>query len=335
MVGRDPISAMYRFSFTPYLRGGMDIVPITLGLLAMSEMFRSMRQSFQWSELAGGGFSAKFPSMKDFGRAIPRVMIGTVIGSTLGAIPGVSGTASAVISYQQSKLWSKHPEEYGKGSIEGVAANEAAQNASQAGEMVPTFGLGIPGSGSMVMVLAACLMHGFVPGPHMIREAPQLLYAAGGGLMAGTVWTALLGWPMSLYMLKLMGLDRQLIMIGCIFLTMLGVFTLNSSITEVFVLVVFGFIGYYMRRYGYPVAGATIAVILGTGFESNLRRGLLLCHKSWWEFLTRPWVAIIVGLSFAFLIYATIGTIRLARKAAATRQKALADHLVSASSSDK
>jgi putative tricarboxylic transport membrane protein len=301
----------------------------------MSEMFRSMRQSFQWSELAGGGFSAKFPSMKEFARVIPRVMIGTIIGSTLGAIPGVSGTASAVISYQQSKLWSKHPEEYGRGSIEGVASNEAAQNASQAGEMVPTFGLGIPGSGSMVMVLAACLMHGFVPGPMMIREAPQLLYAAGGGLMAGTVWTVLLGWPMSLYMLKLMSLDRQLIMIGCILLTMIGVFTLNNSATEVFVLVLFGAIGYYMRRYGYPVAGATIAVILGSGLEANLRRGLLLTHKSWWEFLTRPWVAIIVGLSFAFLIYATIGTIKLARKAAAMRRQALEEHLASVSVSAK
>ena len=116
---------------------------------------------------------------------------------------------------------------------------------------------------------------------------------------------------------------------------MLGVFTLNSSITEVFVLVLFGAVGYFMRRYGYPVAGATIAVILGSGLEANLRRGLLLTHKSWWEFLTRPWVAVIVGASLAFLIYATIGTIKLARKAALVRREGLAKHLAGASAPAK
>ena len=113
----------------------------------------------------------------------PAVGIGTLIGSVIGAVPGVSGTASAVISYQQSKLWSRHPEEYGRGSVEGIAANELAQNASQAGEMVPTFGLGIPSGGAMVILLGALLIHGFVPGPMMIREAPELLHACVAGLL--------------------------------------------------------------------------------------------------------------------------------------------------------
>jgi putative tricarboxylic transport membrane protein len=190
------VSMVKRFAYTLEMHSGLDVVPVTLGLLAMSEMFRSMRQSFQWGELVGE-FSAKFPSVKDLTRVLPRIFIGTIIGSVLGAIFGLSGSATGVISYQQSKLWSKHPEEYGHGSIEGVAANEAAQNASQAGEAVPTFGLGIPASGSMVMVLAAFLMHGFIPGPQMIRGAPELLYAAGGGMLTSTFILALIGWPMS------------------------------------------------------------------------------------------------------------------------------------------
>jgi putative tricarboxylic transport membrane protein len=126
-------------------------------------------------------------------------------------------------------------------------------------------------------------------------------------------------------MLKLMTLDRQLILIGCILLTMIGVFTLNNSVFDVFMLCLFGAIGYIMRRYGYPVAGATIAVILGRGLEANLRGGLILAG-GWGPFLTRPWVMVILCVAFGLLIYATIGTIRLARKAAATRQQALALH---------
>ena len=329
MVGSDPINTSYRYVYHLEMVDGVGVVPVTLGLLAMSEMFRSMRQNFQWGELAQK-FSAKFPSVRELIRTFPRIMIGTVIGSTLGAIPGMSGAAAAVISYQQSKLWSKHPEEYGRGSIEGLASNEAAQNASQAGEMVPTFGLGIPGSGSMVMILAACMMHGFVPGPQMIRVAPQLLYAAGGGMLISTFLLVLTGWPMSLYMLKLMTLDRQLIMIGCILLTMIGVFTLNTSVFDVFLLCLFGWIGYIMRRYGYPVAGATIAVILGRGLEANLRGGLVLAG-GWLSFLTRPWVMIILACAFGLLFYAGWGTYKLAKREAAIRWRLIEQARASAS----
>jgi putative tricarboxylic transport membrane protein len=211
LIGRDPVSGVTRFAYHPELRPGVDIIPVIMGLLAMSELFRSLRQSFQWGELAGGKLAAKFPSFNDLKRATPRILIGTVLGSVLGAIPGLTGTAAAFISYSQSKLWSKHPEEYGKGSIEGVASNEAAQSAAQAGECVPTFGLGIPAGSSMVMVLAACLVHGFIPGPQMIRLAPKLHYTASGGMMASTLWLIAIGWPISIYMLKLMTLNRQVI----------------------------------------------------------------------------------------------------------------------------
>jgi len=331
LIGRDPVGAVTRFAYHPELRNGIDPIPVTMGLLAMSELFRSMRQSFRWEELVGS-FSAKFPSVKDLWRAMPRIFIGTGIGSVLGAIPGLTGTTSAVISYQQSKLWSKHPEEYGKGSIEGVAANESAQNAAQAGEMVPTFGLGIPASTPSVMILAAVLMHGFIPGPQMIRHTPQLLYAASGGMLASTFILALIGWPMSIYTLKLMTLNRQLILVGCVALTLVGVYTLNNSTFNVFLLVLFGAVGYYMRRYGYSVAGATIAVILGPGLESYLRRGLLLLDGDWWAFMSRPWTGLIFALSFGFLIYGAFGTIRLARRAATIRRQAVAALQASASS---
>jgi putative tricarboxylic transport membrane protein len=120
-----------------------------------------------------------------------------------------------------------------------------------------------------------------------------------------------------------------LILISCVLLTLVGTFTINSSIFDVFVLIVFGAIGYFMRRYGYPVAATSIAVILGSGLEANLRQGLLLSHRSWWEFVTRPWTRVILGIAVVLLIYATFGTIKMARRASANRRRALDVYLAS------
>ena len=328
LIGRDPVSSVTRFAYHVELREGIEAVPVIMGMLALSELFRSTRQSFTWGEL-GTSFSAKFPSLKSLWRVTPAVLMGTCIGTFLGAIPGLGGTTGAFVSYQQSKLWSKHPEEYGHGSIDGVAANEAAQNASQAGEMVPTFGLGVPGSSTMVLLLAALLIHGFVPGPLLIKTAPKLLYAAVYGLLSITLIMAVLGWPVQFYLLKTVTLDRSLILIGSVALCIVGVFSLNRSVFDVFLMVLFGMVGYIMRRYGYSVAAASIALILGRGLETNLRLGLLLCDKDLVKFLTRPYTAVTLSIAFALLIYGTIGTIRLARKSATYRRQALAAHLAS------
>ncbi len=323
MVGRDPTTAVSRYDFgIAELRGGIETSAAVVGLLAVSELFRSMRQSFDWDKLSTK-FDATFPPLRELWKITPAVGIGTLIGGVIGAIPGVSGTASAVISYQQSKLWSKRPEEYGNGSIEGIAANESAQNASQAGEMVPTFGLGIPSGGAMVILLGALLIHGFVPGPMMIREAPELLYACVAGLLGATVLLALIGWPISKALVYLVRLDRTMVLVGALGLTMLGIYTINRSVLEVFLMLGFGVVGYFMLRYGYSVAGASLAAVLGAGMENNLRSGLLLQDNSVWQFVSRPWTAGILLLALAFLAYGTVTTVRTARRAAAARAEAV------------
>ena len=326
-VGRDPTTAVTRYDFgVAELRAGIDTVPVVIGLLAVSELLRSMRQSFNWDALATD-FEARFPPFAELRRVTPAIVTGSFIGSFIGAIPGVSGAPAAVISYQQSKLWSKRPEEYGRGSAEGIAANEAAQNAAQAGEMVPTFGLGIPGSGAMVILLGALLIHGFVPGPLLIKESPELLHASVAGLLLATIVLALIGWPIARGLLMLIRLDRQLVLVGALALTMIGTFTLNRSVFDVFLLLFFGVVGYFMLRYGYSVAGAALAAVLGAGLEDNLRAGLLLTGNDIVAFVTRPWTGGILLVSLGLLIYGTIGTVRLARQSARVRREALERHL--------
>jgi putative tricarboxylic transport membrane protein len=325
LVGHDPISAVQRFDFYVEMRQGLETVPVIMGTVAVGEIFRQFRQSFTWGEIATK-FEAKFPPLRELWKVTPQVITGTCIGTIVGAIPGLGGVQAAFISYNQSKLWSKHPEEYGHGSIEGVACNEAAQNASQAGEMVPTFGLGIPGSGTMVYLFAALLMNGFMPGPLLIKKAPELLYASWGpGLLAPTIMLAITGWPMCRLLLKVVTLDRQLILSGALALCMVGVFSLNSSVFDVFVMLFFGGVGYFLWRYGYSPAAFAIMMVLGPGIERNLRAGLMLT-ESWGAFLTRPWTAVILGISIVLLMYGTYGTIKLARRQAAIRRQAVAAH---------
>jgi putative tricarboxylic transport membrane protein len=250
-------------------------------------------------------------------------MLGSVIGSFIGVIPGLAGSAAAIMSYQQSKIWSKHPEEYGRGSIEGIASNESAQNADQAGELVPTFGLGIAGSGSMVVLLGALLMHGFIPGPLLLTEAPELLYAAVAGLLCATAMLGLIGWWVARSLLVVVTFDRALILVGALSLATLGVFSVNGAVFDVLVMLVCGVIGYFMQRYGYPPAGAAIAMILGGGLETNLRAGLMLKGGDVVAFVVRPWTAVFLAVALFLFLYGVYSTVQLVRRERRARAQAL------------
>jgi putative tricarboxylic transport membrane protein len=316
LIGADPVSAVTRFDFdVPELRSGVQTIPAVLGLVTISELLRSMRQTYSWEDLIPTAkFASKFPGLRALRPIYRPVALGALIGSLIGAIPGMSGTASSVMSYQQAKLLSKTPEKFGKGSIEGVAANESAANASQAGEMVPTLGLGIPGSDSMVLVLGALMLQGFVPGPMLMQESPELLYATVAGLLGASLMLFAFGWQISKLMLKVISLDRRIVLPLVFVLTHVGVYALRRSVFDVVVLLVCGIVGYFMVRYGYSPAAAAIGLLLGAGFESNLRQGLLLMDSDVVAFVSRPWTATILLVALALLVYGMYGTVKTTRK---------------------
>ncbi|MER3388637.1 MAG: tripartite tricarboxylate transporter permease [Microcella sp.] len=314
MVGPDPVSLVSRFHFGVFeLRGGFEVVPVVIGALAISELIRSSRQVYSWKEVSGG-FQGRFPRWFELRRMMRPIGIGAVTGTAMGVIPGVGGTAGTFLAYQQAKMWSKHPEEFGEGSVEGIAANESAQNASQAGEMVPTFGFGIPGSGSMVLLLAALTVHGFVPGPLLIQETPEMLYAATAGLLGAVLVLAALGWPIARMLLGIVTINRSIVLTIALVLSIIGVYALRNSIFDVVVMLVFGGIGYFMLRYGYSTAAFALAVVLGGSFEGLLRRGILLTDSDWGQFFTRPITLTMVIISILLLVYGIVGTIRTSRR---------------------
>ena len=151
------------------------------------------------------------------------------------------------------------------------------------------------------------------------------LIATGVGLLGATFILAIIGWPICGMLLKVVSIDRTLVLGTALALCMLGIFTLNRSIFDVFLMTFFGIIGYFMMRYGYSPAGFAIALILGKGLEANLRRGVLLCGD-WWTFFSRPWTAGLLAVCLGLLIYGALGTLKLSRRAKVLRQQALEEH---------
>lgn len=318
LVGLDPINMVTRLDmgFREF-RSGFEEVAMVIGILALSELFRSSRQVFQWQDKSGEATGNRFPKMSEIKPAFPAIVTGTVVGTFVGAIPGAGATPAAMISYQTAQMLSKQPEQFGKGSIEGIGANEAAQNASNSGELIPTLGLGIPVSGSMVLLLAALTVQGFVPGPLMVKNTPELLFAAIAGLMAATIFLLLTGWGMARMMLKAVQIDRQVVLVLAIAMTLIGIYAINTKILDVMVAIGAGAIGYFMLRYGYNTAAAALGVFIGKEFERSLRIGLNMNDNSWIEFLSRPITATILGVALAVLVWGFWKRLQMQRRIAA------------------
>lgn len=313
MVGLDPVSGVPRFTFDlPELRSGLSVPAITIGLLAVSELFRQSRQAFSWT--GARARMPKFPKLRELLPVLPGTFIGSVIGTFVGAIPGAGSTPAALISYQTAQLVSRRPETFGKGSVQGLAANESAQNSANSGELIPTLGLGIPGSGSMVLLLAALSINGFIAGPNLIREAPQLLEATIAGLLGATIVLFIVGWPLAKVVGKALTVNRALVVVFGLVITAIGVYSLRQRVLDVFICYAFGAIGYFMMRYGYPPAAAALAVVLGGAAESALRRGLNLFDNSAFLFFSRPITAVVVLVAIVFLVIGIRRTLRLRRQ---------------------
>lgn len=315
VVGLDPVTLAPRFEFgTRELRNGLDPAPVVIGLLAVSELFRQARQTFQWSEVSAV-VETRFPPLAALRRTAPAMFLGTVIGTLVGAIPGAGSTPGALISYQQAKLISKHPEEFGRGSIEGIAANEAAQNASNSGELIPTLGLGIPVSGTSVLLLSALTLQGLIPGPSLVTRTPELLDASVAGLLGGTLFLLITGWWMSRAMMRVVSINRSAVIIVCLAIVILGIYSLSGRSFDVLVCLTFGVAGYFMLRYGYSVAAASLTAILASEFERTLRQGLNLMDNDPVRFFTRPITASILLFAAAMLVYGLVASRRSSRPA--------------------
>ncbi|MFC2021590.1 tripartite tricarboxylate transporter permease, partial [Chloroflexota bacterium] len=296
-----------------YLRIGVEVIPALIGILALSELLGGARQSFSWPRVKVKLSQILPTSWKEVNEFRTGTIVGTIVGLLAGALPGAGPAIAAFISYQQTKIFSKQKKLFGKGSPDLLAACDSAQNAAVGGALVPTLALGVPGSGPMVLLLAVLQLHGVLPGPDIWQSYPPAIYAAAGGLMAATILLFPIGLALVRPIMTIMTLSRPIVVVSALVICMVAVYTFRWASFDVYVLIATGLLGYIMRRFGYPVAPAALALLLGGMLERNLRLGLVICYQSWALFLLRPAVIVILLMAVGSLLWPYVSG-RLARR---------------------
>ena len=244
--------------------------------------------------------AVKLPSMADYKRIWKAVLRSCGIGTFIGVLPAEGATVASMIGYSEAKRWSKKPEEFGKGSVEGVAGAEAANNAATGGAMVPTMVLGIPGSGTTAVILVGLMVHGLRPGPHLFTEQIDKVYAIFGTMLMANVMFFFLGlWGAKLFA-RVTLIPRSILWPIVFAFSVVGCYSLAQSMLDVYICLIFGVIGYLFRRFGFALAPVAIGLILGEMVETNLQNSLKMFDGDWTQIMVQPLAAV-------FLILAVLG----------------------------
>jgi putative tricarboxylic transport membrane protein len=285
-IGTDPVSGVARFTFgSPDLLGGIRPIVVMVGLFAVTEL---MVQAVEpaWARTEAGAARLRLPGWATWKRLFRPQAIGAVVGTFEGVTPGAGGSIAAFLSYNEARRWSKHPEEFGKGSVEGVAAPECANNTVTGAALVPLLGLGIPGSNSAAILLGGLLLHGLAPGPLLFEKNPEVVYGLFGGLLVANVAMLLLGLVILGPCLWLVNRPRHYLMAFILALIVSGIYALQGSLFDVGLALGAGVLGYALRYCGVPTLPLVLGVVLGFMIESNYRRSLVLSgneHAIFWQ----------------------------------------------------
>ena len=300
-VGVDPFTGFPRFtSGLPELGDGFSFIPALIGLFAIGEVLIQV-ESFAARSNHADGFSQKSPNLQMIKSLIGVIFKSSIIGTVIGAIPGAGGTVATFIAYDQAKKSSKTPELFGKGSLEGVAAPEAANNAAVGGALIPLLTLGIPGSASTAVLMGALFMHGLVPGPELFTKQSDIVYGLFAALILANIFMLIIGWWCNRLFVKVIAIPPAILFALIPAFAVVGSFTINGSLFDVGTCIGFGILGWMLKRNGFPTAPVVLGLILGFMVEANLRRTLLMGDIS--LFITRPLSSVLLLLAVVSFVF--------------------------------
>ena len=300
-IGTDPVSGVNRFTFdSPDLLSGIPPILVMVGMFAISELF------VQSTEPAWDGATEpariRFPSPAMWRRiALPQA-IGSAIGTIEGVVPGSGGTVSSFLAYNEARRWSRHKEEFGHGSPEGIAAPEAANNTVACTALIPMLSLGIPGSNSAAVLLGGFLTHGLVPGPMLFAQHGEVVQGLYLGLFVANVAMVLVGYLIMSPCIWLVSRPKPYLMAFIYALVVSGVYSIETSLFHVAITLGFGVVGYAMRYFAVPILPMVLGVVLGFMVESSYRRALVLSDGDHVTFLRDPISAGLLGLALLFIV---------------------------------
>ena len=299
-IGAEPTTGIERFMFGNYeLYEGLAFVPVFIGLFAMSELLVQSKAANRIVDTIAMK-AVKLPTKEDYRRIWRTIVRSSGIGTFIGILPAEGATVASMIGYSEARRWSRNKEEFGKGAIEGIAGAEAANNAATGGAMVPTMVLGIPGSGTTAVILVGLMVHGLRPGPYLFTEQVDKVYQIFGAMLLANIMFMVMG----LYAAKLfarISLVPTPILWPVVFsLSVVGAYALSASLLDVWIVLIFGVIGFFARRHGFAVAPIAVGLILGEMVETNLQNSLKMFEGEWWLIATQP-------LATLFLVLAVLG----------------------------
>ena len=309
-IGQDPMMGTARFTFDDVnLLAGIHFLTAMIGLFAIPELVKSIctpAKLMPETQKKIGSFWSVFPRPADLKRIIRPVLIGSPIGSFMGLLPGAGGPIAAFISYDYAKKSSKHPNEFGKGSIEGIAAPESANNAVTGGALVPMMTLGIPGDPVTAILIGALLVHGLAPGPLLFLERGDFAYGLIFSFFFANIFNLIIALIGVRLLVKLLNTPRAFMMPTIALLCVIGSYALRNSFFDVYVMLGFGVIGLIMRWVDMPVVPLLLALVLGKPLEEHLRVSLTSSQGDYMIFLQSPFSVGFLSLAVLSVLWSLV-----------------------------
>jgi putative tricarboxylic transport membrane protein len=304
VVGIDPIVGYARYSFDiPNLMTGFPLLPVLIGLFALSQVFSELEKT----QKAGGADTPPLgnllPTVRELLGLMKTIVPASLIGTLIGVIPGTGGAIASFLAYNEARRFSKHPEKFGTGCLEGVAAPEAANNGTTGGAMVPTLTLGIPGDVVTAVMLGALMLIGVRPGPLLFKDSPEIINAVYAGLLMSNVLILLLGFATVRLFPMILRVPSAILFPLVLALCFVGSFSLSNSSYDMTIALAFGVLGYFMRKHGFPAAPVVLGVILGPIAEDVLGRALITAHGDWMTLFRSPIALFFYVISVASVAY--------------------------------
>ncbi|MGB3072085.1 MAG: tripartite tricarboxylate transporter permease [Ottowia sp.] len=301
-IGTDVNSGMQRYTFDlPMLADGVSLVSIALGCFGIAEITKNLDAHEQRSPF--NGTIHLIPTWPEFKRIIPSALRGSLVGSFIGILPGGGSAIAQFAAYAVDKKVSKFKAEIGKGAIEGVAGQAAADEAAARTSFIPLMSIGIPENAVMALMMGAFIIKGIQPGPNMIASHPELFWGLVASMWVGNVFLLVLNVPLVRYLLSIFKIPYNVLFPAILFFCCIGTYSINNNLDDIYVTAAFGLVGYLFMRFGMDAAPLMLGFILGPMLEENFRRTMLLSRGSFGVFVERPISGTLLGLIALFIIW--------------------------------
>jgi putative tricarboxylic transport membrane protein len=306
-IGGDPVFGVQRFTYGSFtLIDGIGIVPVAMGMFGIGEVLQNLGMTISDKDVYKTNIKGLLPKFQDWKKSFGPIARGTVIGFFVGILPGPSVMISTFASYAVEKKVSHYPEKFGTGMIEGVAGPESANNAAASGAFIPLVSLGIPANVTMALFMGALMIHGIQPGPLFIGQYPEIFWGFIVSMFIGNVMLLVLNLPLIGMWVKVLTVPYKMLFPLILLFCMIGVYTLNNNIVEIFIMLIFGVIGYLNRKLNLEGAPFILALVLGPLMEKSLRQSLLISRGDIGIFFSRPISIVLIGLGIASILFSIL-----------------------------